>query len=164
MKKKFLYLNRKNNSDLYSLPTFCNITSCSKKKNRTAFGCHLDATAFSWHLLQISETIPLSWKQIDNQIPEKAVHMLIFMCFHCFVFSLPVKWDYNPECTGSRAPCSKPLANDGLAVTIKEANGRPLILKISLGNSSYLGRRRIVSFPSAAAENRKFSGTNSRLR
>lgn len=129
-----------------------------KKKGRTAFGWQQDPTAVSWCLmLKISETIPLFWKQIGIQIPEKVVFVLVFMCFHYVVFYLLVKWHYNPECTGSRTPSPKSLANNGLEVIIKETNSMPLILKISVSNSSYLGR-------STAAENCKFSRINSKLR
>lgn len=66
----------------------------------------------------------------------------------CFV---TFSWDDNPECTDSRAPFSEPGAKNGLVVITKEANGTHLILKISVSNGSYLGRKGVASFPSTAA-------------
>lgn len=135
---------------------------CSVLK-KTAFGCNQDATAVSWCLLKMSKTIPLFWKQIDIQTPEKGVHVLVFMCFHCVVF-LDLSNEFIIQTAQAlRTPCFKSLVNNGLVVIIKKTNVMSLIPKISVSNSSYLGRRGIVCFPSTAAENWKFSGINSKL-
>lgn len=79
--------------------------------------------------------------------------MLVFMCFHCVVF-LDLSNEFIIQTAQAlRTPCFKSLANNGLVVIIKKTNVMPLIPKISVSNSSYLGRRGIVRFPSTAAEN-----------